>query len=193
MILQCRAHIYIPWRTFQDRFFLLSRNMFAIRNHVFILPLFFCSLNKLFSLEGYLLPSSEIHEIPCNLHAQFSASIFSGIQNTFPTVALLVICAHVLASCKCMSMYICKRVRAQSSETLRNERTNERGKIVDSVGLTTFARQSDYSQLFMIGIVFANLNNLEVLFVLGLISDNLSIWNRIPFIILSYFAIIKFS
>ena len=32
---------------------------------------------------------------------------------------------------------------------------------------------------------FCQLNNLEVLFVLGLISDNLSIWDRILFIILS--------
>jgi len=185
MILQCRAHMYIPWWTFQNRFFLLSRNMFAIRNHVFILPLFSCSLNKLFSLEGYLLPSSEIHEIPCNLHAQFSASIFSGIQNTYVSYSCSP-CNMCARPCK-LQVYVYVYVQAcpgaieRKAEERKDEWARENCRLsgVDDLCSAKWLQSALHDRNN-----FCQLNNLEVLFVLGLISDNLSIW--IPFIILSY-------
>lgn len=69
-------------------------------------------------LEGYLLPSSEIHEIPCNPNAQFSASIFSGIQSTYVSSSCSP-CNMCACTCKCMPIYTCKRVRTQSSEWKR--------------------------------------------------------------------------
>jgi len=55
-------------------------------------------------------------------------------------------------------------------ETSRNERTNGRGKIVDSMGgegrgegggVMTLVRQSEYRNSFIIGILYGRLNNLK--------------------------------
>lgn len=117
-----------------------------------------------YPLEGYLLPSSEIHEILRNPNAQFSASIFSGIRNTYVSSGCSPrnICACILQ----VYAYTCVCVQAcpgaiERVETSRNERTNEWGKIVDSMGLMTLARQSDCRQLFHDRNSFCRLNNLK--------------------------------
>jgi len=53
----------------------------------------------------------------------------------FPSVALLAICAHIPASAY-VYVQACPDA-IERVETPRNERTNERGKIVDSMGLMT--------------------------------------------------------
>lgn len=101
--------------------FLLSRNMFhqkcrRIHAHSSSVPL--SSEPSSCPFEGYLLPSSEIHEIPRNPNAQFSASIFSGIQSTYVSSSCSP-CNMCACTCKCMPIYTCKRVRTQSSEWKR--------------------------------------------------------------------------
>lgn len=116
-----------------------------------------------YPLEGYLLPSSEIHEISRNPNAQFSASIFSGIPSTYVSSSCSS-CNMCACTCKCMPSYVYVQAcpgAIERVETPRNERTNERGKIVDSMGLMTLARQSDCRQLFHDRNSFCRLNNLK--------------------------------
>lgn len=137
-------------------------------------------------------PPSEIHEILHNPNAQFSASIFSGIQGTYVSSSCSP-CNMCAWTRKCMPthMYTCKRVRAQSSEWKRqgNERTNERGKIVDSMGLMTLARQSDCRQLFHDRNSFCRLNNLRAQSFSGTYSRQSVIRDRIAFTVCFFFYI----
>lgn len=129
---------------------------------VFILPLSSYSLDLQAIFCRRLLTSLErnIYKISRNPNAQFSASIFSGIRSTH-------IIFSPIASCKWnirttvrvyIYIYVCERVRAQSSKRKNvEEGTNERGKIVDSMGSITFARQNaNPVSFFTWSILFVN-------------------------------------
>lgn len=157
---------------------LLSRNMFRSRYYadgsMLILPLSSCPLNlRAILSKATCFPrakSMKSRAIPMH---NFLLRYFPAYRaRMFPPVGFLVICAHVLASAYAYVYVQACPGAIERVGTPRNERTNERGKIVDSMGLMTLGKATAVSS-FMIGIVFTRLNNLEIQFVLGLILDNL--------------------
>lgn len=142
----------------------------SLLRHSFVFRAILSKATRLFSRE-------RLHEISRNPNAQFSASIFSGIQSTYVSSSSFLL--RVSGKCARVQVQLqtrCARVRAsvsgrnRASGTRRNgrtkERTNERGKIVNSMGLMTLLGKVELRrQLFHHAETFRHPNNLGGLFV----------------------------
>lgn len=157
----CRSKSFITSRDFARNFetsciyMYIHKNLFAVDISRQIVPSFLLLRNTIHSKRTvsadrlhhplFATPSSfelssrkllasslkRLHEISRNPNAQFSASIFSGIQSTYVSSCSCALCKGYASVCTCscrcnVSVYVRERVRVQSSEWNVEERRKER-------------------------------------------------------------------